>query len=74
MQAVEQDLFIRSNKIKNEGGQTYEEKITPDITGLVNYFSAPNIRNKIRHPLFLALKFSECVKLFYNTKKVIGLS
>lgn len=47
-----------------------EERITPDIFGLINYFSAPNIRNKIRHPLFLALKFSECISIFYNPKKV----
>ena len=47
-----------------------EEKITSDILGLVNYFSAPNIRNKIRHPLFLALKFSECVSIYFNPKKV----
>ncbi len=50
--------------------QTHEEKITPDINGLINYFSAPNIRNKIRHPIFLALKFPEAVKLYYNPKKV----
>jgi hypothetical protein len=42
----------------------------PDIYGLVNYFSAPNIRNKIRHPIFLALKFHECVKIYYNPKKI----
>lgn len=47
-----------------------EEKIGTDIIGLINYFSAPNIRNKIRHPLFLALKFFECVKIFYNPKKL----
>ncbi len=47
-----------------------EEKITNDIYGLINYFSAPNIRNKIRHPLFLALKFSECVSIFVNPRKV----
>jgi len=37
---------------------------------LINYFSAPNIRNKIRHPIFLALKFPDAVKLYYNPKKV----
>ena len=49
---------------------THEEKITGDIVGLVNYFSAPNIRNKVRHPIFLALKFPEAVKLFYNPQMV----
>lgn len=81
LQAVDQDLYIRSNKIHqrvpnsasiNEQNLQIvnEEKITPDIFGLINYFSAPNIRNKIRHPLFLALKFHRCVTLYYNPKKI----
>lgn len=80
MQAIEQDLYIRSSKLStkmqgdlNKNGvpnSVFEEKITPDIQGLINYFTAPNIRNKIRHPLFLALKFYECVQLYYNPKKV----
>ena len=78
LSAVEQDLFIRSAKIlranqavpsnadSSAPQSVNEEKITSDIFGLMNYFSAPNIRNKIRHPLFLALKFPEAVKLFFN--------
>ncbi|CAD8144371.1 unnamed protein product [Paramecium octaurelia] len=39
-------------------------KVDNTIQGLMNYFTAPNIRHKIRHPLFLAIKFEKCVKLY----------
>jgi hypothetical protein len=34
---------------------------------LFNYLTAPNIRHKVKHPVFLAIKFSACAKLFFNT-------
>eukprot|EP00826_Nyctotherus_ovalis_P058049 TRINITY_DN7958_c0_g1_i12.p1 TRINITY_DN7958_c0_g1~~TRINITY_DN7958_c0_g1_i12.p1 ORF type:complete len:254 (-),score=77.47 TRINITY_DN7958_c0_g1_i12:254-1015(-) len=43
-----------------------ETVIKNDFQGLSDYFTAPNIRRKIRHPIFLAVKFSNCVKFFYN--------
>lgn len=51
--------------------QIEEIKIEPNFDGLLNYFTARNIRSKIRHPLFLALKFAECVRLYYNTELVL---
>lgn len=45
-------------------------RIDADLRGLINYFQAQNIRYKISHPVFLALKFHKCVKLFYKTQKV----
>lgn len=30
------------------------------------YFEASNLRYKSRHPLFFALKFSSCCKLYYD--------
>ncbi|CAK58567.1 unnamed protein product (macronuclear) [Paramecium tetraurelia] len=39
-------------------------KVDNTIQGLINYFTAQNIRHKIKHPLFLALKFEKCVKLY----------
>lgn len=45
-----------------------EIKINAGFDGLHHYFTARNIRYKIRHPLFLALKFSDCIKLYYNTE------
>ncbi len=43
-----------------------EVAINNDVDGLCSYLTAPNIRNKIRHPLFLTLKFSSCVFLYYS--------
>ena len=43
------------------------EVITNSLEGLINYFSAPNIRHKVKHPLFLCYKFSSCIKLFINS-------
>ena len=43
-----------------------EEFISNSLKGFINYYTAPNIRNKIKHPFFIALKFSSCVTLYYN--------
>ncbi|KAL4439331.1 hypothetical protein ABPG74_016994 [Tetrahymena malaccensis] len=52
--------------------QQQDIPIENDIEGLINFISAPNIRNirKIKHPLFLAIKFSNCVKCFHNIYKI----
>ena len=56
-------LFIkRENKRKND----IEIQILNDFEGLFNYLTAPNIRHKVKHPLFLHLKFSNCVQLYVN--------
>lgn len=36
------------------------------MEGLLNYLTATNIRNKIKHPLFLSIKFSNVFKVLYN--------
>lgn len=36
--------------------------------GLYNYLTAPNIRHKVKHPLFLSVRFSNAFKIFYNPK------
>jgi hypothetical protein len=46
-----------------------EKPIDADITGLCDYLTASNIKNKVKHPLFLLLRFSNCVKLYYNSRK-----
>lgn len=48
--------FIK--KATNTDGILVEEEITNSWEGLLAYFQAPNIRFKIRHPLFLAIRFS----------------
>lgn len=49
--------FIK--KTTSNIGILVEEEITNSWEGLLAYFQAPNIRFKIRHPLFLAVRFSE---------------
>jgi hypothetical protein len=62
-------VFIkRENKKKNDT----EIKIINDSEGLFNYLTAPNIRHKVKHPLFLALKFSSCVQLFVNKSLMVN--
>jgi len=67
------DPFLPENMdkkfIKRESKRKYnsDESIDNNIEGLSNFFSAPNIRHKVKHPLFLAVKFSNCVKIYYNT-------
>jgi hypothetical protein len=48
--------------------------IKNDPEGFYNYITAPNIRHKVKHPVFLAIKFSNCVKIYYNTKLVENTS
>ncbi|KAL4453684.1 hypothetical protein ABPG74_009580 [Tetrahymena malaccensis] len=61
---LDRAFIKRENKKKNDT----EIKIFNTLDGLFNYLTAPNIRHKVKHPLFLALKFSYCVKLFYNNQ------
>jgi hypothetical protein len=60
-------MFIkRENKKKND----VEIQILNEFEGLFNYLTAPNIRHKVKHPLFLCIKFSKCVKLYYNAAQI----
>jgi hypothetical protein len=47
-------MIKRETKNKTNSISTIDDS----IAGLINYYTASNIRNKIKHPLFLALKFS----------------
>lgn len=42
--------------------------IKNDPEGFYNYLTAPNIRHKVKHPVFLAIKFSNCVQILYNSE------
>lgn len=44
--------------------------IENSLDGLRNYLSALNIRNKCKHPLFLALRFDSCIGLLYDSMSV----
>ena len=47
--------------------------MTPDLNGVLSYFSAPNIRKKLVHPVFLALRFHQCVSLHYDKNAIRDL-
>jgi len=65
------DTFTRTFiKRNNKLNDTKEEVIEDNLGGLCHYFTAPNIRNKIKHPIFLTFRFSSCVKLYYNVDLV----
>ncbi|EGR31513.1 zinc finger transcription factor sma, putative [Ichthyophthirius multifiliis] len=58
----EKQLFIRKKCQK----QKVDKNIQNDLEGIINYLTAPNIRNKIKNPLFLAYKFSKCIQLYFK--------
>lgn len=57
--------FIK--KTTNADGVLVEEEITNSWEGLLAYFQAPNIRFKIRHPLFLAIRFSNILVILRDS-------
>jgi hypothetical protein len=67
---IEKEFIKRENKSKSES----EIIIKNDPEGFYNYITAPNIRHKVKHPVFLAIKFSNCVKIYYNHKLVDATS
>jgi hypothetical protein len=46
-----------AKKSKRPVGTTVEQPIGNSWDGLLSHFAAPNIRHKVRHPLFLAMRF-----------------
>eukprot|EP00826_Nyctotherus_ovalis_P057195 TRINITY_DN7812_c0_g1_i9.p2 TRINITY_DN7812_c0_g1~~TRINITY_DN7812_c0_g1_i9.p2 ORF type:complete len:162 (-),score=24.01 TRINITY_DN7812_c0_g1_i9:550-1035(-) len=61
-------MCIRDSvKRVNKNHKMIETVINDNFQGLHDYFTAPNIRRKVRHPVFLTIRFASCVKFFYNT-------
>lgn len=65
-ETLEKEFIKRENKKKSD----QDIKIVDNFEGLYNYLTAPNIRHKIKHPLFLTIKFGSSAKLFYNPSLV----
>ena len=59
--------FVKRETKKKE---SIEEDIKNSIDGLYSYLTAPNIRHKVKHPIFLCVKFSNCISLYYNVNEV----
>ena len=47
--------------------KTLKECDKRNLESLYKYFTCSTIRHKVKHPLFLLLKFSEVIKVYYNT-------
>lgn len=63
--------FYAKKEKKNQ--QMIENKIENNLRGLYDYLTAPNIRDKVKNPLFLTVIFPACVKLFYDRTKLRGV-
>ena len=61
-ESLNKEFIKRENKKKSD----LEININDDKEGLFNYLTAPNIRHKVKHPLFMAIKFSVSCQLYYN--------
>ena len=55
-------------KVKSKKEKITETIIENNLEGLLHYLSAPNIRRKSKHLLFLAFRFSEVFKIFLNNE------
>ncbi|KAL3915007.1 MAG: hypothetical protein SGPRY_007410 [Prymnesium sp.] len=63
-------LERKLEKVEKLSESASRQQIDNSIEGLRAYLSALNIRNKCKHPLFLALRFDSCVRLFYDSHRV----
>mmetsp|Transcript_1864 Transcript_1864/g.3259 ORF Transcript_1864/g.3259 Transcript_1864/m.3259 type:complete len:696 (+) Transcript_1864:288-2375(+) len=59
------ELFTKEfiKKVNDHQGNTTQEPIENSWIGLMRYFQAPNIRFKSRHPLLLAARFSNVIRI-----------
>lgn len=57
-------------KKEKKGKNINENEISNNFQGLYDYLTSTNIKDKIKHPLFLCVHFSSCVKLYYNKKLI----
>jgi len=67
MSSVDEDLFECESPTGKQAA-----KINSEITGLSTYLSAGHIRKKIKHPVFLALRFDLCISIYFDSLKVSG--
>lgn len=56
-----------------ELGKTLKECDKGNLDSLYKYFTCSTIRHKVKHPFFLLLKFSEVIKVYYNTDIIYDL-
>lgn len=63
-------VYVKKSSVKGSGAAaTVEEVIDNSAVGLLRYFTAPNIRNKSRHPLLLVVRFSAALLLSRDVER-----
>lgn len=63
-------VYVKKSSVKGNGAaSTVEEVIDNSAVGLLRYFTAPNIRNKSRHPLLLVVRFSAALLLSRDVER-----
>ena len=61
-----ESLRRKYQKKEKKNNIIIENTIENNLKGLFDYLTAPNIRDKVKNPLFLAVKFNECVSFYYD--------
>jgi hypothetical protein len=65
------DNFTKKfTKRETKKKESIEEDIQDNVEGLYSYLTAPNIRHKVKHPIFLCCRFASCISLYYNTNEL----
>lgn len=47
--------------------------VSNSAEGFINYYGAQNIRNKIKHPFYIAYHFDKVFSLYLNTESNVPL-
>jgi len=58
--------MLIKKKVRNETLSVYKD-IKEDLEGLYNYLTAPNIRMKVKHPLYIAMRFPDAFQIFMSS-------
>ena len=66
IESLKKDYMKKDKK----NSRIVESPIENNLKGLYDYLTAPNIRDKVKNPLFLSIKFNNCVTLYYDREKL----
>ena len=65
---VTQKFCKKVSKKDSSCRQGYIRDIDNSLWGLHDYLTAANIRNKSKHLLFLAMRFTKCLEIYIDNK------
>jgi hypothetical protein len=58
--------YIKKVSKKDTKAGKYNREVDNSLNGMHDYLTAANIRNKVKHLLFLAIRFNNCFELYCN--------